>query len=151
MSDLPALREAARAYLASAYTKPVATQWRVILGDTERLTDVGPVCADPTHPGYPDIGIERDDTGLYDCCPPAFEVWSDAVAAYLVALLNADADAAGNDGDEEITCARLHCPARVWFRHAEASGWHPLPMGSWYCPDEHVPGGRSAAPTPGGE
>jgi hypothetical protein len=140
-TDLTALRTATLRLLTQGQAK-AATTWRLVLTDTESLTGVGLVCTDPAHPGIDDIGCEYDEMGVYDCCPMVIETWHEKVATYLVALLNGDAATVENDGDEEITCARLHCPARVWFRHAEARGWHPLPTGSWYCPDEHVPGGR---------
>jgi hypothetical protein len=72
------------------------TQWRVTLTDSESLTGVAPVCTQPGSdalheiPDYPG-GPKRDEDGVYDCCPwPQFDTYSEATAAYLVALLNAD-------------------------------------------------------------
>jgi hypothetical protein len=90
---LAELRQAALGDLAPG------TRWRVIVTDSESPTGVAPVCTSergnalheiPDYPGGP----IRDEEGVYDCCPwPQFETYSTAVAAYLVALLNADAEA----------------------------------------------------------
>ena len=73
-------------------------RWRMTLTDSESLTGVAPVCdrpgSDAMHeiPDYPG-GPKRDEDGVYDCCPwPQFDTYSEATAAYLVALLNADAE-----------------------------------------------------------
>lgn len=75
-------------------------KWRLILTDSESLTGLAPVCtaerSDAFHeiPDYPG-GPKRDEDGVYDCCPwPQVETYSEAVAAYLVALLNADVEQA---------------------------------------------------------
>lgn len=78
-------------------------QWRVIITDTESPTGVAPACHTPTsnalhmihdYPGGP----IRDEDGVYDCCPwPQVETYSETFAAYVVALLNADA-AGAEDG-----------------------------------------------------
>lgn len=73
-------------------------QWRVIATDSESPTGVALVCTADTewHTIYdhPD-GPVRDEGGVYDCCPwPQFDTYSPAMAAYLVALLNADTSAA---------------------------------------------------------
>lgn len=75
-------------------------RWRLIATDSESLTGLSPVCNGdrsnalhqiPDHPGGP----IRDEEGVYDCCPwPQIETYSPAVAAYLVELLNADAERA---------------------------------------------------------
>lgn len=93
MPDLTALRSAALRLLTQGQAKP-ATTWRLVLTDTESLTGVGLVCTDPAHPGIDDIGCEYDEFGVYDCCPMVIETWHEKVAAYLVALLNGDAEAA---------------------------------------------------------
>ncbi|MER6706635.1 hypothetical protein [Streptomyces fumanus] len=90
-ASLAGLRQAALTDL------PPGTRWRVIATDSESLTGVAPVCtaersaalhAIPDHPGGP----TADDEGVYDCCPwPQIETYSVPVAAYLVAVLNADA------------------------------------------------------------
>jgi hypothetical protein len=88
-SSLAALRQAA------LHDLPPGTRWRVIFTDSESLTGVAPVCTAEqrdlhTIPDYPG-GPIRDEDGVYDCCPwPQFETYSTAMAAYLVALLNAD-------------------------------------------------------------
>jgi hypothetical protein len=73
-------------------------RWRLITSDSESLTGLAPVCtgdrSDALHqiPDYPG-GPIRDDEGVYDCCPwPQIETYSAPVAAYLVELLNADAE-----------------------------------------------------------
>lgn len=73
-------------------------RWRLIATDSESLTGLAPVCtgdrSDALHqiPDYPG-GPIRDEEGVYDCCPwPQIETYSTVVAAYLVELLNADAE-----------------------------------------------------------
>lgn len=73
-------------------------KWRVIITDSESPTGVAPVCAgersDALHmiEDYPG-GPQRDEDGVYDCCPwPQFDTYSVDVAAYLVELLNADSE-----------------------------------------------------------
>lgn len=73
-------------------------KWRVIITDSESPTGVAPVCAggrsDALHmiDNYPG-GPKRDEEGVYDCCPwPQFDTYQADVAAYLVELLNADAE-----------------------------------------------------------
>lgn len=109
MPDLNELRAAAldairRYNLAPETHLPEPTgpiHWRMIIGDSESLDSIAPVCTatnDPTgehvianYPGGP----LQDDTGVYDCCPtPWIEVGNGDVAAYLVALLNADTERA---------------------------------------------------------
>jgi hypothetical protein len=75
-------------------------RWRLIATDSESLSGLAPVCSgersDALHqiPDYPG-GPIRDEEGVYDCCPwPQIETYSTAVAAYLVELLNADAERA---------------------------------------------------------
>lgn len=62
-------------------------------------------------------------------------------AARLAAILNgASGSDDPNEGDELVYCGS-HCPARVWFRHAEERGWVPGHMGTWTCPTHAaVPG-----------
>jgi hypothetical protein len=73
--------------------------WRVIYTDSESPTGVALVCTAEgiddehhmitDHPGGP----IRDEQGVYDCCPGTqFETHSTTLAAYLVELLNADAE-----------------------------------------------------------
>ncbi|MGQ5576702.1 hypothetical protein [Streptomyces sp. ECR3.8] len=89
-AELAPLREAA------LHDLPPGTQWRVIATDSESLTGLAPVCtADRRFHEIPDYpgGPKYDDEGVYDCCPwPQIETYSVDVAAYLVALLNADAE-----------------------------------------------------------
>lgn len=74
-----AAREALRG-LTGGHPTP---QWRVVISDSESPDAVAPVCEDPDH--------EPGDGGVYDCCPePVIEVGDERLAAYLVALLNAD-------------------------------------------------------------
>jgi hypothetical protein len=76
--------------------------WRAIYTDSESPTGIAPVC---TAEGVDDVhhviadhpsGPLRDDQGVYDCCPtPQIETGSTTMAAYLVELLNADAETGG--------------------------------------------------------
>ncbi|MFE5853579.1 hypothetical protein ACFQ61_10245 [Streptomyces sp. NPDC056500] len=70
--------------------------WRAVFTDSESLTGVALVCTaegiDDEH-SVLDLGSgpERDEQGVYGCCPwPQFEAGSEVFAAYLVELLNAD-------------------------------------------------------------
>lgn len=76
--------------------------WRVIYTDSESATGVALVCTaegvgDEHRMIVTDDGSGepmRDDQGVYDCCPGTqFETYSTVLAAYLVELLNADAEA----------------------------------------------------------
>lgn len=84
-------------------------RWRVIVGDSESLDSIAPVCpaiTDTTglhviadYPGGP----IQDEIGVYDCCPtPWIPVGRGEIAAYLVALLNADAVEAAADPESEV-------------------------------------------------
>lgn len=97
-NDLTKARAAVHAALArDGIAAP--SRWRVIITDSESPTGVAPVCTEgrsnalhviDDYPGGP----ERDEDGVYDCCPwPQFDTYSQDTAAYLVALLNADAAA----------------------------------------------------------
>ncbi|MGA5489605.1 hypothetical protein ACPCK1_17835 [Streptomyces pseudogriseolus] len=73
--------------------------WRVIYTDSESPTGVALVCtaegADDEHHVIDDGsgGSTRDDQGVYDCCPSTqFETYSTVLAAYVVEVLNADAE-----------------------------------------------------------
>ncbi|KAA6221761.1 hypothetical protein CP973_07095 [Streptomyces albofaciens JCM 4342] len=83
MSDLNAVRRAARKALL-AETGTEAPKWRQVHTDVcEEPDAIGPVCTDEGH--------DADDPSAYGCCPePVIEVESPAIGAYLVALLNAD-------------------------------------------------------------
>jgi hypothetical protein len=100
-TDLTALRTAARAAIDVPGGDPV--RWRVV--SIEYRSGIAPVCTassytwgkdpEPTHQLDAEVfGPDaRDDLGLYGCCPsPQIECHSEEFAAYLVALLNADAD-----------------------------------------------------------
>lgn len=70
-------------------------RWRRIITDSEGLTGVALVCTaegvDDQHAVFDDFG-GRDEAGVYDCCPGVqFEVYNEALASYLVAVLNNDA------------------------------------------------------------
>lgn len=83
MIDLDTARAAARERLR-LITGANVTAWRVVVTDDEMPTGIAPVC--------PDEGHEACDASAYDCCPdPVIETWSEPLALYLVALLNADA------------------------------------------------------------
>ncbi|WP_052432807.1 hypothetical protein [Streptacidiphilus carbonis] len=119
MTDLPTLRAAAYRYLDAGHDGTTPRRWRTVITDSESLTGYGPVCPDPGHPGIPDIGIDRDETGVYDCCPPITETYSEGVATYMVELLNADAIAA-LDADRmqryEAAIAAVAVQAAEWAR-----------------------------------
>ncbi|MFD5838183.1 hypothetical protein ACFWHV_32240 [Streptomyces collinus] len=72
--------------------------WRVIYTDSESPTGLAPVCtaegvADKHHTIDAGHGEMRDEQGVYRCCPtPRIETYSTITAAYLVELLNADAE-----------------------------------------------------------
>jgi hypothetical protein len=108
-TDLTALRAAARTAIDVPGDAPgdAPVRWRVV--SIEYGGGIAPVCTassftldadlggttQPTHQLDADVfGPDaRDDLGLYDCCPrPWIEVWSEEMAAYLVALLNGDAE-----------------------------------------------------------
>jgi hypothetical protein len=79
-------RVAAREALRGLTGGDPAPQWRTVFSDSESGDSVAPVCEDPDH--------EPTDGCAYDCCPePVIEVGDERVAAYLVALLNADREA----------------------------------------------------------
>ena len=74
-----------------------APTWRLIHTDSESPTGLAPVCtgerSNAIHmiDDYPG-GPQRDEDGVYDCCPyPQIETYSTVWAEYLVELLNADA------------------------------------------------------------
>lgn len=95
--DPAEVRAAARAAIGVPGDAPV--RWRYVT--IEYGGAIAPVCTATSYTGISETHAthtlddgSRDDTGIYDCCPyPHIEVWSDELAAYLVALLNADADA----------------------------------------------------------
>jgi hypothetical protein len=63
-------------------------EWRVADDDYRggsELRFIAPMCPHPEH--------ERDDAGVYSCCPgPVLDLEEPVIAAYFVALLNADRD-----------------------------------------------------------
>lgn len=80
--------------------------WRTVITDSESPTGFAPVCSgersDALHmiDDYPG-GPQRDEDGVYDCCPyPQVDTYSTVWAEYLVGLLNADAS-------DELTGAYL--------------------------------------------
>ncbi|MFE2712316.1 hypothetical protein ACFXKI_10065 [Streptomyces mirabilis] len=96
-------------------------RWRVIHTDSESPSGVALTCtgenSDALHmiDDYPG-GPIRDEEGVYDCCPwPQFETYSPVLAAYLVALLNADSEekttpATGTAVTPELTVYRAEHP-----------------------------------------
>lgn len=76
--------------------------WRTVFTDSESLAGIALSCTADSDlhiiADYPD-GPLRDEHGMYDCCPGTwFETGSTALAAYVVALLNADAEGGGDRG-----------------------------------------------------
>lgn len=63
-------------------------EWRPAVDESDGIPDaIAPVCADEDH--------ERDDAGVYDCCPEPIIPMPSALVDYLVALLNADRQSGG--------------------------------------------------------
>jgi hypothetical protein len=96
--QLAAARETAAA-MFEAEVGERRPMWRVIYTDSESPTGIAPVCTaegvDDEHHVIADhpSGPMRDEQGVYDCCPtPQIETGSPVMAAYLVELLNADAE-----------------------------------------------------------
>lgn len=131
---LAALRAAARALIDVPGDAPV--RWRVV--QIEYQGGVAPVCTAssytlpsngyswPTHQLDPEVfGPDaRDDTGLYDCCPsPHIELFSDDIAAWFVALLNADADQAENREQLLSALAKAEADAAAAGRAAAEIQW----------------------------
>jgi len=82
----------------AARTDQPAPLWRLIITDSESPTGLAPACtgerSDALHmiDDYPG-GPQRDEDGVYDCCPyPQIETYSTVWAEYLVELLNAGAE-----------------------------------------------------------
>ena len=86
MSALSRIREQARDFLQTVGAGAFP-EWRVChsTDGTDEPTGLAPVCPDEDH--------DPDDSSVYNCCPdPVIEVDSGPLAAYLVELLNADAE-----------------------------------------------------------
>ncbi|AZM91472.1 hypothetical protein [Streptomyces sp. W1SF4] len=68
----------------AAVADSLPARWRVVwLDNSEEPTGIAPVCPDEEH--------EEADGSVYDCCPdPAIDTEDVDLAAYLVALINAD-------------------------------------------------------------
>jgi hypothetical protein len=88
-------------------------RWRVIHTDSESPSGVALTCtgenSDALHmiDDYPG-GPIRDEEGVYDCCPwPQFETYSPVLAAYLVELLNADAEEKATDAQSATATPEL--------------------------------------------
>lgn len=99
-NEILAKARAAAAEILKQYTGDSHPMWRVIDTDSEGPTGFAPVCtadnSDALHSivDYPG-GPMRDEGGVYDCCPwPQVETYSAPFAAYVVELLNADAERA---------------------------------------------------------
>jgi hypothetical protein len=152
-TDLPALYDAARAAVDVPGTEPI--RWRVV--SIEYGGGIAPVCTATSYTTDADLGgatslthrldpdvfgpDARDETGLYDCCPtPWIEVGSEEMAAYLVGLLNADADRPSNPADlgEWIRCGHPRCPNSERDGVAEQRGWVAWPHRAWSCPQHTV-------------
>lgn len=73
--------------------------WRVVITDSESPTGIAPVCtAEGDRDEHDEVddgtGPMRDEHGVYGCCPtPWIDTFLPTTAAYLVELLNADAEA----------------------------------------------------------
>lgn len=115
------LTKARTTVLAALARDGVATppRWRTVITDSESPTGVAPVCtgeqSDALHVihDYPG-GPIRDEDGVYDCCPwPQFDTYSADTAAYLVALLNADAEGQAATASEAPPATAPELP--VWL------------------------------------
>jgi hypothetical protein len=136
--------DAIRRYNVNPVPHPL--QWRVIITDSESMTGIAPVCPavnDTTglhviadYPGGP----IQDDTGVYDCCPtPWIEAGHGEIAAYLVALLNADWCMGPG---EDRNGVRLVC-CKLGGHVAAGDLWHDMiPAGTATAAKSHM-GGES--------
>lgn len=87
--------------LAEPGGEPVPRAWRVVGTDTESDSGFGPAC--PSAASHPmlDLDMGRDTAGVYDCCPHVVETFSVDLAAYVVALLNADVRPVAGGGSRD--------------------------------------------------
>jgi hypothetical protein len=113
MSDNLAKARAAVAPLI-AHDTGDRPRWRIIHTDSESPSGVALACtgenSDALHmiDDYPG-GPIRDEEGVYDCCPwPQFETYSPVLAAYLVELLNADAEEKATDAQSATATPGLN-------------------------------------------
>ncbi|MFI5809294.1 hypothetical protein [Streptomyces sp. NPDC051561] len=87
MSTLSDARIAARALLKNV-TGDERPMWRQVITEytgANKHDAIAPVCLDDDH--------EPEDASVYSCCPePVIEVEQPELGAYLVELLNADAE-----------------------------------------------------------
>jgi hypothetical protein len=86
---LPAARAAAAALLrGNSFDR--LPEWRIADDDYRGRSEprfIAPVCPHPEH--------EREDAGIYSCCPgPVLDLEEPVIAGYFVALLNADREGA---------------------------------------------------------
>lgn len=76
------------AYLGETNALPLGARWRQIMGDSYADDCIGPVCLHEGAHQLLDDG-KPDVRGQYDCCPhPVIECHNEALAAWLVTLLN---------------------------------------------------------------
>jgi hypothetical protein len=107
------LRTGARTW-ASSDNPDQPLRWRCVFTDSENLDGVALVCTaegiDDQHAVIEHNG-ERDEAGTYDCCHwLVLECHSTPLAAYLVALLNADAATVMSDAEAERLAQLADCP-----------------------------------------
>lgn len=82
--DLPALRNAAHDILRDLNGPNCTLRWRVVTATGGHQTGITLACLGVHN-------LERPGWLTYDCCPrPVIEAGYEALASYLVALLNAD-------------------------------------------------------------
>lgn len=114
-------------------------RWRIIHTDSESPSGVALTCtgdrSDALHmiDDYPG-GPIRDEEGVYDCCPwPQFETYSPVLAAYLVALLNADVEEKATDA-QSATATPTDTNRRAQLLHEMALGgrWKSGDVVRWY-------------------
>jgi hypothetical protein len=128
----------AKARAAARADQPAPT-WRLIITDSESPTGLAPVCtgerSDALHmiDDYPG-GPQRDEDGVYDCCPwPQIETYSTVWAAYLVELLNADAGEEASAQAPTATPTDTNRRARLLHEITFDGGrWKSGDVARWY-------------------
>lgn len=140
MSARDDLLAEARATARDTVIRGLNPSWRAVLTDSESLDGVALVCtaegADDKHTVL-DLGSgpQRDEHGVYDCCPwPQFETYSSTLATYLVALLNADQE---KDTATAATSTPLIVYRAGYERELIPLGWYTTPEAAReHCEDD---------------
>lgn len=141
MTDLNELRSTVFETANRINTPGRSTRWRVVTTDTEADTGVTLVCDDPDHGCFEQgAALAGAASSLYGCCPtwPLIETFSEEIAAYLVALLNADTERAqtagtppaANNRAEVLAEAKLETVAWLVKKAAEQPTWDAAVLAS---------------------